>query len=140
MFSKYRVWDSTNKKMLYYDEQPGFKARSELVAKSTPDLQFMPCSGYQDKEEKDIYEGDVLKTNTTSKALVVWVDNEFDLRWLRCEWPTEMNVRTRRKITDEVNSPKSMTVIGNKFQNPDLLGNANVIYCDEQHAIFEVNK
>jgi uncharacterized phage protein (TIGR01671 family) len=140
MISKYRTWDVTRAIMTYYDEKHGYQTRDELLKRSTPYLQFMPISGYQDKDGKDIYEGDILKTSTTSKALVVWADGEYDLRWIHCEWPTEMNVRTRYKITDDTNSPKSMTIIGNRFKNPDLLGNANVIYCGDQQAIFEVGK
>ena len=129
MILKYRVWDIQKQNMMYFEEKSDFQSGDEIIASSTSNLIYMPCTALADKNGKDIYEGDVLKRGKRSLALVVWnlEKNEYDLRWLRCEHWIEMNIRTEEIFEEEL---AYLEVIGNRFEDANLLGNRSVIYVD----------
>ena len=97
MVFKYRVWDIQKQNMMYSEEKSEAQGREEIIARSTPNLIYMPYTALADKNGKDIDEGDIMRRGRRSLALVVWnpEKNKYDLRWLHCEHYIEMNIRLK---------------------------------------------
>ena len=129
MTIKHRVWDIQKQNMLYFEDKSDVHNREEIIARSTSNLIYMPNTALADKNGKDIYESDILRRGRGSLALVVWSPekNKYDLRWLHCEHWIEMNIRTKEIFEEEL---AYLEVLGNRFENTDLLGERSVIYVD----------
>jgi len=96
------------------DDFSSFKSPSQ-VSGSYPiiDLQF---TGLTDKNGKEIYEGDVIKTET-EKAMVVSWNNHFASFCLdRAGWMFT-------HYFGEGVDPEQIEIIGNIYENPKLLSN-----------------
>ena len=128
---KFRAWDK-NGKYMFYDIQNGiefsdlshytfkdFLGNSDAV-EDCHDWILMQYTGFKDKNEKEIYEGDILKskhgtTNGYSFQHVLWGENdgafyvEFNSSWysLVCLLRSGMG--------------HTVEVIGNIYENPKLL-------------------
>jgi len=85
---KFRAWN--HKKMIYY-----------------PIMQF---TGQTDKNDKDIYEGDIIDNGHGRIGVVVY-DEERAM----------FIVADKMKFNDSLYHFKSPEIIGDKFQNPELL-------------------
>jgi uncharacterized phage protein (TIGR01671 family) len=110
---KFRAWDKTNKNMLYdvatgvitiwdYAKLPGSKERS---AKSD-DCEFMQFTGIIDKNGKEIYEGDIVKSYKT--FVVEWEEDE-DIDYGYIGFNLNRHYQDRYEV------------IGNIYENPELL-------------------
>lgn len=121
---KFRLWDKKNKEMIYSKTNRSFDFFLALtgqvyflidgyVSDVSDRYDVMQYTGLKDKNEKEIYEGDIVKTNQQDWiAKVVFdvgmfyvTDNEggFDTF---CEWD-------------------KFEIIGNIYENPELLNKEN---------------
>lgn len=75
-------------------------------------LELMQCTGLKDKNSKLIYEGDIVKLNNT--VYIVNFDN-FNSRF----------ILRRTKSCRRLVSYRHYEVIGNEFENPELLEGKN---------------
>jgi len=119
---KFRAWDKDNKLMcgingIYqgvyepdklefdiFNEKTGYQIYHVL---QDEDIKVMQFTGLLDKNDKEIYEGDIV-TEDDEIGLVRYGDGMF----------YAFNYGFEHAI---LSSPKDLEVIGNKFENPELL-------------------
>lgn len=125
---KFRGWNSVTKTMLYLEENAfqswkifsdgSFTAvnnRGEHMGFIQSDPYnphvLMQCVGLQDKKNKLIYEGDIIKEGKSIGEIVYNADS-FEISWLTN--PESFNNIIKYHC-------KNFEVLGNKYENPELL-------------------
>jgi len=127
---KFRCWDKNNKNMVYQflesSDHHGYLDYSVCIDDggylhvenyNGDSLELMQFTGLLDRNGKEIYEGDVIETNgieNCEKALIIFHDGAFVADF------EEFNF-----IGWEHLNGLDMTVIGNIYQNKDLLNEIN---------------
>ncbi len=107
---KFRYWDRGEKKMIYL-ANPLILHLPDNYGQSD----YMQFTELKDKNGKEIYEGDIVKTDLDVNYFIEYRRGSF---WI-CDsdgggiWVIE----TYHEIKDECR----LEVIGNKFENPELL-------------------
>ena len=130
---KFRAWDKGLKRMIYLSEPTienddfsgiVFKLRDYFVSAFSSDriedLQLMQYTGLKDKNGREIYEGDICKVGETADgkdilALIYWDEKTACFRY-------RFNMVVM--LTREDINPKNWEVIGNIYENPELLEEA----------------
>ncbi len=122
---KFRIWDVENKEMLKVQEldfEPTFYGGRIAIRPDqyndyfdTEDMILMQYTGLHDKNGKEIYEGDILKVYYKGMSGVGYVEYDNDY----CEYKIIINTDK-----DYFSLWKSIDLekIGNKYDNPELLG------------------
>ena len=130
---KFRAWDKGLKRMIYLSEPTVenddfsgivFKLRDYFVSAFSSDriedLELMQYTGLKDKNGREIYEGDIVKTETdyinTGKITEIGVVEFYEegLVWIINYGETQINLAYAENIE----------VIGNIYENPELLKEA----------------
>ena len=129
---KFRVWDKESRIMCtvsqlawdgklyaYYFHSPHLgKVRETLDTAKNPLLQF---TGLHDKNGKEIYEGDIVRWN---EEKILEKDRISEIAWIEKEgcWGTSQGY-----WLCNTNWHSHIEVIGNIYENPELMGENNVI-------------
>ena len=131
---KFRAWDvsstdNTNR-MIFWDEMKDYTF--DEILEAYPDT-LMQFTGLKDKNEKEIYEGDILKTNFGDYEVIFGKGCAFGVLVERetgfGEYPHEIEERFYELNTENDaffgvdNDCKSfhvIEVIGNIYENPEL--------------------
>lgn len=136
---KFRAWDKKGKRWIHYEESGllflnfettgtgAFYINDELTATGTDYYDIMQFTGLTDKRGVEIFESDILSRNEypwledgkqNYVSVVEWCFAGFH-HVLKC-----VN-SNKRGISDGINEPLEdgwgFEVIGNKWQNPELL-------------------
>lgn len=109
---KFRYWDNDTKEMIYFDLQwifdCGDKWRDEGGNGKFDVNEIMQCTGIKDREENEIYEGDIMQASVghdefiSAKYVVTWWPG------YACFFPfSNMEL-------------SSIKIIGNIYENPEL--------------------
>lgn len=126
---KFRAWDEEDERM-YCDDKVivtfiGFLEEVYVKRNSTVDelidYKLMQYTGLKDKNDKEIYEGDILKGTTKGNSeevlaitYVKWDRGQFDLF-------TEMTSDSWEDALYNYMQFFDVEVIGNIYENPELL-------------------
>jgi len=125
---KFRAWDKIRKIWIHIMSIQWFSGKEGCVADGThsypfSDIELIQFTGLKDKNDKEIYEGDIVRTPDIADNLweIYWHINGFCLGRKRkdksvLDWPTDENgyVCYGRSWVD-------IEVLGNIYENPELL-------------------
>lgn len=124
-FRAYRKSTQTTHNVLAIDFENKSVLLSDGETEAMADVDLRQYTGLKDQHGREIYEGDILRV--TSKdgesyvATVIWFGNEgypaFDLAGIPAPWYYESNALS----TIFESGVETCTVIGNIFENPELL-------------------
>lgn len=109
---KFRAWDKVSKIFLEWDILCQFSFEDIQKDKSKILTQF---TGLYDKTGKEIYEGDIIKNQNGDLRMVVYFQNGF-----------EMRLMNKRMQSDNIIWHFNSEVIGNIYENPELLEGGQV--------------
>lgn len=147
---KFRAWDKENKKFLHhlsFDISPkgililngGIEGKKYFDVNDTDRYVLMQCTGLKDKNGKLIYEGDVVRFEETYECacftnvkvilfVIVWSDYSFMAKQIKIikgnvsyEFPLTLSELLEIEPYTEHQTTINLEVIGNKFENPELL-------------------
>lgn len=102
---KFRAWDNLNKEMKLA-WHPRFKVDGYITEVLQDDI-LMQFSGLKDKNEKEVYEGDIVTDMQGDKRIVEWSSNGF---W--CSYPNGDHYWPNKDYLE---------IIGNIYENSNLL-------------------
>ena len=122
---KFRIWDIENKEMLKVQEldfEPTFYGGRIAIRPDqyndyfdTEDMILMQYTGLNDKNGKEIYEGDIVGDNKI-KWIVKWNKHRMGFSL----YPTTKQLYDEMPIN--VENELGFKILGNIYENPELLG------------------
>ena len=120
---KFRAWDKACKHMINPGDKKHFKlylngSMSIEDCWATQDIILMQYTGLKDKNGKEIYEGDVVLFGDNvihegTHGKVVWHTTAFVYQFIDGQY--------KDKCTDMVDSWRTYEIIGNIYENPELI-------------------
>ena len=108
---KFNAWDEKTKRMYLWDDIESIERdriwlrRSKQFVSFVKLLQFV---GLKDKNGKDFKEGDIITKNGTWHGIIEYESGAFFANGKGCHFQISICV-------------KEYTILGNKYQNPELL-------------------
>jgi hypothetical protein len=138
---KFRAWDKVSKKMLmiglvdlddmtvYSAKSGDFRCSYQRKTKCSKNenfedvkrLVFMQYTGIKDKNGKEIYEGDIFATDNNHNFTVIYEDTRF----IGVDGDRSGNGYVCCVDSCYKNGSSSIEVIGNIYENPELLKEGN---------------
>lgn len=123
---KFRAWNNELKTMAD-SENIGGALGSLLIAtnyQGIEQLTFMQYTGLKDKNDQEIYEDDVIVNHWNGHQQKLLVVNSAPLidetGWLKSRGGLSFEILSGEKMKYQLH-PDCFEVIGNKYQNPELL-------------------
>ncbi len=117
---KFRAWDKDYKKMISVDEIDLFLKQirywkekdEEPITLNKGDYELMQFTGLKDKNGKEIYEGDIIRLNNDNEIIGEITFEKGCFVYLEKIGDSEALNHFKEK---------QFEIIGNKFENPELL-------------------
>lgn len=103
---KFRVWNTASKLMVF----PGWRELADRAIMA--EMKLMQFTGLKDNGDKEIYEGDILYVMGTGNCPVRFYEGSFVLWEGYNAWTS---------FLDDFEGDISMKVLGNIYENPELL-------------------
>jgi len=123
---KFRAWNTVEKEMSgSFTLEDMFQAGTMHNRKEYPEDKYivLQYSGLKDKNGKEIYEGDILRAKRCSPE-----DYEFKYITYEVVWDDELagyGISAKDTGMAERMAYLEMEVVGNKYENPELLEKSN---------------
>lgn len=130
---KFRAWSNQLNKMTYPDEKGWFNIcflgsnnltqhcqLGSLLEMNGKEVEVMQYTGLKDKNEKEIYEGDICKTDLSRPYLIVEFRNGYFMYQCHDEGQNYYDCMVHSDFVGD--KDKYAEVIGNIYENPQLLG------------------
>lgn len=112
---KFRAWDKLNKEMFnveFIDFQKKQVYRDVISYRKFDDIELMQYTGLKDKNNKEIYEGDIIVLRGSKYKVIFKTEGaRFVLR----------NDEFELEITFINNNNERLEIIGNIYENPELM-------------------
>ena len=139
---KFRVWDKRRNKMLDYDNDicPCITLNGVCQGKNHTNVSFdyvlLQFTGLKDKNEKEIYEGDIVKYTEYHKPYIVKhpvtsdtmgggsgtpVERVGEVRWTKKLNYGSFTLAAKDKLEEGFHFREQCEIIGNIYENPELL-------------------
>lgn len=119
---KFRVWDKTNKEMLnidvlnlFLEEIVVLENDGSAFSMKFKDVELMQSTGLFDKNGKEIFEGDILKTRTRG-YVIARKENGNTMT----TYKSGINKRTSLVLSSFLEKYQ-VKIVGNIYENKDLL-------------------
>lgn len=140
---KFRVWSKNENKYLSQDDlvnfwirpndfttcfmewRSGFDGETVFETKES-DFVYQQYAGLKDKNDKEIYEGDIVKTVPDYMSSIINISkySAGEVRWWNEGFAVCQEVVGATRISDYAHCeccPSSLEVLGNIFETPELL-------------------
>ncbi len=112
---KFRAWRKARRQWLTTDEMPIINGNISTVLDITNDeIEFIQFTGLKDKNGKEIYEGDIIKTESDKVMVITWSERYASFCIERDGWAF-------KHWFGEAFDADKCEVIGNIYENPELL-------------------
>lgn len=117
MKNKLKLWDEENKCWLHSPHPDYFMRWEDDICILGEENQFIKpvfFTGYQDKNGKDIYFGDVLYKEGHHNRIVVWSNGAWAVEYLKRDIENKWTRQNKPRLKDFVHNTE---VIGNIFES-----------------------
>lgn len=111
---KIQLWDQINKRMIDLIENHGNFASFNISHIGFDRYDFRYFTRHQDTNGIDVYTGDIVQMIDGTTYIVEWDTYQFNLKGY---WNAYHDYPS-----DFFSEPEPMTIIGNIYQNPELIG------------------
>ena len=124
---KFRVWDKERKQMMFPEAMKIFSIftqdwkHQDMILEQYDSIVWLQFTGLQDKNSKEIYEGDILINTSGRKCSVVWFAPAG------CWDANALNDAGNPRGSDPPSWTRETEVIGNIYENPELVEIGRVI-------------
>jgi len=124
---KYRKWDKVDKKMSDWDS---LKKEPMYLLNESESFVFMQSTGLLGKFEKEIYEGDIIRSTETNEVLkigeILPLSRHLDMLAENIGYYDGKKYHLRSAggqyhLDDWVSNPEFYEIIGNIYENKNLL-------------------
>lgn len=128
MKPKFRAWDKLRKimlpvgdldtsyKLVYLEEDNGYRCEMDF-----DEIELMQSTGLKDKDDKEIYEGDVVKYKGGWKTFTEEVAYNENFGGFGVVDADADIIFTFWELAEDIDL-SSLEIIGNVYENPELLG------------------
>lgn len=128
---KFRAWEKSLKQIIPVDNIDFEKrmVNTESVWRMFDEIELMQYTGLKDKNDKEIYEGDIVEIHdgtitafrTSGKHIIEWWNGQFVFQANSHEEDDYINFGWWVRSNNHSVSLKQIEVIGNIYENPELL-------------------